>query len=258
MWQTVPFPLADIAVALRPFGYELRDLSVDFSSAERPWLITRVLSGCTQTSDGRTVPEETIWELPVSTRIAAVVALAGAVSARPLEWRVRCCYTYCGSDGSLELEPAEILAFAAEKSRQPIEPLRIGSHALRLRRPTGSDQQRWLEAGVGLETLAADLVVEPAPKLTLDEITRAIDRVMEEYDPLVYFRVEVGCAQCGRSTEHTLDLTAAALERLWEVQLDLVDQVHRLASHYHWTEEEIDRVPHWRRQAYLDRIGGEA
>jgi hypothetical protein len=35
-----------------------------------------------------------------------------------------------------------------------------------------------------------------------------------------------------------------------------VEQVHRLAGHYHWSEEEIAKVPLWRRRAYLAYIDG--
>jgi len=84
----------------------------------------------------------------------------------------------------------------------------------------------------------------------------SIDEAMEEHDPLVGFHLEVNCPECGRATTHAPDLVAAALERLWLAQLDLIEQVHRLASHYHWTEEEISRIPRWRRQAYLARLDG--
>src|ERR1022692_1418888 len=97
MPQTVPFPPLprwlpiepeNRPVRLRAFGSEVSDLAVEFAGVERPWLVTRLLACCSQTGSGRPVPEPAIWELPVSTRIEAVVALAAATSARPLEWSV--------------------------------------------------------------------------------------------------------------------------------------------------------------------------
>lgn len=269
MVQTLPFPLLpdwlpiaseDRPVALCPFGDDLRDLAVDFAGVERPWLVTSLLAYCSRTQSGSPPSEQTIWELPLGSRIEAIVALA-AGDSRPLVWRVRC--ADCGSDGELELRPAEIAAVTAEAHRQRLVPVSIGTHTVWLRRPTGADQRHWLESGAADPSrMAASLFVEPAFEdlraegVVLDEAGDSIDRAMEEYDPLVGFHVEVGCAECGRTTLHAPDLLAAALERLWLVQFDLVEQVHQLASHYHWSEEEIAKVPLWRRRAYLAYIDG--
>lgn len=268
MFPTVPFPplpewlpiaAEDRPAALRVFGSDMRDLAVEFANVERPRLVTNLLACCSQTSSGSPTPEHAIWELSLGTRIAAIVALA-AGSERPLTWRVRCGYADCGVEGGLELTPGEIAALAAEAHREKLVPVKIGSRTAWLRRPTGADQRRWLESGTA--PIPASLFVDPAFEdlvaegIALDEIGDSIDRAMEESDPLVDFHLDVGCAECGRPTPHAPDLLAAALERLWLAQFDLIGQVHRLASHYHWTEEEICKVPGWRRQAYLACIDG--
>ena len=274
MSYTVPFPPlpewlpvdpAYRPVTLRAFGGDIGDLAVDFSGAGRPWLITSLLARCSQTSGGSPAPEQAIWDLPVSTRIAAIVWLAAAGQTRPLAWRVHCRYADCGAEGELELGIDEIEALLAEAHLDQLVPVTIGSRTARLRRPTGGDQRQWLDTGADGLAIAAALLVEPsletlsAEGITVDEMNASIDRAMEEYDPLVDFHLDVGCPQCGRPTAHAPDLAAGALERLWVAQLHLIEQVHRLASHYHWTEDEIAKIPSWRRQAYLSCIdGGEA
>ena len=270
MYPTVPFPRVpdwlpveaeDRPVGLRAFGSEMADLGVDFAGTTRPWLVTSVLSRCAVAAGGRPVLEDAIWELPVSTRIEAVVALACAASVRPLEWRVRCGHADCGSEAELELTAAEIRQVTAEACAEKLAPIRLGSRTALLRRPTGIDQRQWLAGGEGTAAMAAALMVEPSVEelngegVTLEEIGEALDRAMEQYDPLVGFHLDVNCPECGRPTAQAPDLAGGALERLWRAQLGLIDQVHRLASHYHWTEEEIARIPAWRRQAYLDCIG---
>jgi hypothetical protein len=271
MSPTVPFPLlpewlsiesGERPVALRSFGADMRDLAVEFAGMQRPCLVTNLLTRCAQTLSGAPPPEHVIWELPLSSRIQAILALSAAHSARPLAWRVRCHQPGCGAEGELELELAELEAFAARANSAKLVPLGIGNRKVWLRRPTGWDQRQWLEQGSELAPVAASLLVNPsfeelqADGIDLGQIGDSIDQAMDEYDPLVGFHLNVVCQECGRPTAQAPDLLAAALDRLWRVQFDLIEQVHRLASHYHWTEDEIAQVPQWRRQAYLACIDG--
>jgi hypothetical protein len=229
MSQTVPFPALpewlpiaaeDRPVALRAFGSDMRDLSVEFAGVARPRLVTSLLARCAQTRDGGPPPERAIWDLPLGMRIEAVMALATGDSALPLVWRVRCCHTGCGAESELELRPAEIAALSAEAHREKLVPVRIGARTAWLRRPTGADQRQWLDSGAE-ETapLAASLFVDPAlddlraAGIALDEIGDSIDRAMEEYDPLVGFHLEVGCPECGRPTAQAPDLLAGARDK---------------------------------------------
>ena len=271
MHPNVPFPrlpewlpveAENRPVELRAFGSEMNDLGVDFAGMERPWLVTSLLCHCAQTAAGQPPSEEVIWALPVSTRIEAVVTLACCSSTRPLEWLVRCGNADCRAEAELELTAAEIREATAEAYTGKLAPIQIGGRSALLRRPTGDDLRRWLAAGVGPAAMAAALLVEPplddlaGDGITTQEIDDSLDRAMEQYDPLVGFHLDVNCPECGHPTAQAPDLAGAALERLWRAQLGLIDQVHRLASHYHWTEEEIAKVPAWRRQSYLARIDG--
>ena len=99
MFPTVPFPpipewlpieTADRPVALRTFGKDMGDLAVEFADVERPRLVTSLLARCSETRSGNPPSEEVLWELPLGTRIEAMVALAGGdaatnVIAEPLE-----------------------------------------------------------------------------------------------------------------------------------------------------------------------------
>jgi hypothetical protein len=266
MFPTVPFPpipewlpidSADRPVALRTFGKDMQDLAVEFADVERPRLVTSLLTRCSRTLSGNPPSEQAIWELPLGTRIEAIVALAGGDTARPLEWRVRCSHASCSAESELELHPSEIASVASQAYREQLVPVKIGSRTAWLRRPTGADQLRWLSDRTAPTT--AGLFVEPRFEdlgVALEEIGESIDQAMDEYDPLVGFHLEVSCAECGRRTAQAPDLLSAALERLWTAQFDLIDQVHRLASYYHWTEEEISKLPAWRRQAYLACLDG--
>ncbi len=94
-------------------------------------------------------------------------------------------------------------------------------------------------------------------RVTAGEI-EAIGMAMEEADPLINFHCRIDCGECGQSTDKTIDLFETALDMLRRAQRRLVLSVHRIASKYHWNEQDIFAVPEWRRQQYLVLIGEKA
>ncbi len=249
---------------LRVLGASVDDLSMNFLDGSRPAVITRILAQCSETH-AQTKPEERVlWELPIGVRIYAMLELAALSDPRPFTWRVRCCFSDCNSQSELEIELAEIAALVPMNDAPEIISTHVQGHDLRFRLPTGTDQLQWLSKMNSeenpLQSLARSILVSPdldtllQEQVSFDAIGQIIDDVMEQFDPLVNFHLGVVCPECGRSSDQSPDLAAAALERLWRAQNTLLDDVHLLASRYHWSEGEIFQLPHWRRQAYLHRI----
>jgi hypothetical protein len=86
------------------------------------------------------------------------------------------------------------------------------------------------------------------------EDVAAVSASIAAMDPLVDFTVASQCPACGAPNEVTIDLEALALTRLVARQRALLDEVHRFASHYGWTETEVLAVPEARRARYLSLI----
>lgn len=269
MLETIPFPALPSWLEIEPerrpaemrvFGEETGDLAVEFAGTERARLVTQLLARSSRTASGNPTPEEVIRELPVGKRIQAVVRLAAGDPPRALAWRVSC--GSCGAESELELDPSEIEALMQEAYTERLVPVTIGSRTASMRRPTGADQEAWLSDAGADANLAERLFVEQgfeqlnAEGFSSGQIGDSIDRAMEEHDPLVGFHLEVGCPECGVHTIQAPDLLAGALHQLWQAQFDLIGQVHRLACRYHWSEEEIVKLPRWRRQAYLACVEG--
>jgi hypothetical protein len=84
------------------------------------------------------------------------------------------------------------------------------------------------------------------------------NRIMEEADPLVDFRLRVNCPFCSMQESYRVDLAELSLRRLRSAQRGLIVGVHRLATRYHWSEREIFEVPAWRRRMYLALLDNEA
>ena len=82
-------------------------------------------------------------------------------------------------------------------------------------------------------------------------------RELEERDPLTALELETRCPTCDSPASVPLDLEAELLARLQYRQQRTLDEIHRLASVYHWSEAVILELPVWRRRYYLSQLGGE-
>ncbi len=260
-WLTVR--QGDAAPArLRRFGSDAQDLEIDFDHALSPVLVAKVLSVCTRSGDGRPVREETMLDLPVGLQLEALLALADLSDALPFAWRFRCAAAQCRSESEFELTAEELSELADGSRHRETAQVDFEGCRLILRRPTGRDQVDWLERAGGAEpgTILRKILMEPSwdelerQGLGIDAVEAAVDQAMEDFDPLPAFEMQVVCPECGMSSTTAPALTAAALQRLVGAQEGLLDDVHRIALRYHWTEAEILDMPAWRRQGYLARI----
>jgi hypothetical protein len=251
---------------LRPFGSEVGDLQVAFRFGRRPDIVTQILALCSRTDDGEAVECDLILRLPIGLRIEALLALATLSDARAFSWRARCGSAVCGAESEFELTLEQILALGEEHRDQETVTVLIGGEPALLRRPCGLDQRQWLaqsSAPQG-EVMLRSMLVRPsleellAGGQTLESIAGAVDEVMDGFDPLLGFHVRVVCAQCAAATDVSPDLTEAALDRLFQAQRAMVEEVHRIATHYHWAEHDILALPTWRRHSYLELIAAGA
>ncbi len=248
-------------LALRPFGIYERDLSVDFSATPRPFLVTEILDCCTRDARGNAVGREFFWELTVGTRIECLLRLVLGDSQSEIPLTLHC--PACGGELEIELTAAEI-AELQQQAAASEETIVVNEGRVRLRRPTGNDQLAWLgqtfeSEADALRQMLSTLIVDGAAQRLFEAGSRVeggvlekISHVMDEHDPLVNFSVQVQCPECGREHVCEIDLEELSLNRLRQAQFHLLATVHRLARHYHWSEEEIFKVPYWRRDHYLN------
>jgi len=229
-----------LSLSLRPFGTRWEDLDTDFS-APRPFVVTDVLNRCT-TSD---LDVEDLWNLTAGTRISALLALSSLGGKREFDTDFIC--RQCGLAVEVTLGIEELLRLSPSESCVVIS---SEGGTARYRLPTGQDQREWLQyAGENEEQMRsrilASLCVEGKAK------PESVDAALDAADPLIRGGVTAVCPDCGCPHEMNVDLAGAALARLEGQQRSLLEGVHLLATHYHWSEAEIFALPAWRREHYL-------
>jgi hypothetical protein len=244
-------------IGMRRFGIFESDLTVDFTSGDVPALITGILEQCTVDPDNR-LPGDFFHGLSVGKRLECLLALAAGEERVPFSFPFRC--AGCEQELEIELTLDEIAEMQCEADRTEIVEVSIGERPLLFRKPSGRDQEHWAGIAFRDETDAAwamigTLAVDPeiADGLGAKELG-LIDAAMDEADPLVNFLCRIDCSECGSPNEFLIDLPAVALDRLSRLQQQLIVMVHKLASHYHWSEKEVFEIPHRRRKQYLDLI----
>jgi hypothetical protein len=231
--------------AFRPFGRAAADLEVDFA-APRPHLATALLAACA-------VPPLTpaeCWAMAAGERVAGLLAIAAATGGDALDAIPAC--AACGERLDVALPVAGLLALHASAAGGG----EVTAGAATLRRATGADQAAWWAAGwrdedQALRGMLATLLVAPAGEGTMEVDLARVDEALAEADPLVAFRVRFACPACGSAQPCPVDLQELALAVLRRAQYELIEDVHRLARAYHWTEDAVAALPPWRRARYL-------
>ena len=235
---------------MRPFG-TAEDLDLDLSHVDRPHVVTTLLTQCAG-------PDAAFWwSQPVGIRIAALLRVVAVTEQRDSLTLTSTC-SACGERFDFDL-PIRLLE-GVDAGRDPLPVQLAADRQVIVRCATGDDLRRWQEAQPSsghealrlmLESLVIDGVVTPE-----DEDTLAV--FLGERDPLVDFSASCRCPGCGATSDVAVDLETLALAQLAGRQREAIDEVHRLATHYGWTESEVLSLPRHRRARYLALVEGRA
>lgn len=240
----------DFADAIRPFA-QFGDLDLDLDHDDRPALITALLSRCSQKRDA-----PFWWRQPVGRRLRALLVLLRITEGNgTMNLSASCTEADCAQTFGFEL-PLDALPAGGDVPPSSIEVRVEDDRRLAVRLPTGDDLRQWRAARPAsreqavrlmLDTLLLDGELRPA-----DEA--AVSAAIASHDPLVDFSVSCTCPACGAANFVQIDLEQLAVRRLAHYQRRLLLEVHRLASHYGWTERQVLAVPARRRAQYLALI----
>lgn len=172
------------------------------------------------------------------------------------------CVVACPACGE-RLEPS----FDAADIRTP-EPPETGSGELsltfhgrevRFRLPNSLDVLAL--AGIQDLTLARRVLldrclVKPPRKPVAEELAEAVACRMAEADPQADVQLALSCPACACSWSAAFDVTSFFWREIEAWAYRILREVHTLAVAYGWREEDILSLSPWRRQAYLQMVGG--
>jgi len=224
-----------------------------------PRIVTRTLARAVERLGDAPAEEDAVRNLSVGDRQFLVRDL-GAHLGWHSPWRTFQCGR-CGEDFDVRIDPRELPVKPAAPGYPHCEvELPIGR--FRFRVPTGAVQERigdedGEDDDAALRRVIEDCLVEVvAGKWDGERIlpfAERIERALEATAPEVATSVRAECPACGGANEMELD----PYECLQFTPDDLLDQVHQLASAYHWSERAILALPRERRLAYLRRVDRE-
>lgn len=200
---------------------------------------------------------ELLPKLSIGDKVALMLHIHRLELGDPLDCAVSC--IKCGKSMSIVLSAARMLncvapepslSYSVEASglRLQIQPLTIIDQDMLLSAKKGEDLE---------EALARACIVSSDSQLPENlprQVIEAIGSKLEEVDPLSDIDLAISCPECGHKFHTTFDLEDFVFRELGIDHGDLDSEVHWLALHYHWSEEEILSLPVRRRRKYISLI----
>jgi hypothetical protein len=122
------------------------------------------------------------------------------------------------------------------------------------RLPSGTDQVDTLHVQHAARELA-ERCLRPADVST--RVRRRVESAMEMLAPSLSNDLEGLCPACRATVSVPFDPQRYVLQELRETGALLYEEIHLLASHYHWSEEAILALPRPRRAMYAELIHAE-
>jgi hypothetical protein len=207
-----------------------------------------------------------VSSLVAGDREALLLQLRGLSLGESLDCVLTCPAPGCGERMELELRIADLLVDAYPDVRATYEialnaegPPRVAWFRL----PTVADLRAATAAGTGdTEAVVTDLlrrcvtiVVDGQDVIAGDQLDAGarhlIATAMAERDPQAEIELDLACPSCGTPFSVIFDTPAFLLQELDARAARLLEEVHALAFHYHWSEREIMAMAPTRRERYL-------
>jgi len=255
-------------VKLRSYGQKANDLNIEFSRKPKNELTTDILQLCASSSDGSQLSIDFLCDLPLGVRYEGILKIALLSLGGFIDLALKCSNIDCNQRLEIKLTLEDIQHVVTNAEPTDNITFERANHIYTFRKPTGRDQIEWAQKLRNKESSQVNLVlkfllIDESDKILENELVELAEslidlgQLFQDADPLINLIIPVSCPSCSVVTSHSLDSESIAIDCLQSIHRNLVESIHILATHYHWTESEILSLPYWRRNLYLSMIGGD-
>jgi hypothetical protein len=202
---------------------------------------------------GAALPEQSLdhcAEIPIGARDAAILKLRCATFGGRLSGRADC--PCCREEHEFDLDIGEVLAAAPIQTESEI----MLDNGLRFRLPNSRDLAAIAhhnDAEAAIRHLLQRCCVNAPAAPDWPSLLDAVDAGIAALQGAADIQLRFDCIACGEPWTERLDVVGYIWEEIAEHARRLLDEVHGLAAHYGWSEQQILAMSGARRDAYLQR-----
>lgn len=217
--------------------------------------VSIILTNAVDKVAGMAASEELVRSLSSGDRLYLILQLEALIDQSP-QWMTSSCQA-CDELVQFQVNPATMPVKPAGKRFPQINiSLSIGDVTLRV--PSGDDEEILANLvqseNDALDILLARLLSSPAQRLDVSELTAEdidlIDKRLDEMSPQPGASVSIECPYCAHRQQIPIDNYAWITRKTQRLD----EEIHTMATHYHWSEKEILSLSRNRRQRYLQLI----
>jgi len=228
---------------------------------DRPGYVTAVLGSTLESIGKQPADDNLAADLCVADRQYLMLRLAAMFGGEQMWLKANC--RYCDAPFDVNINRCDLPVKQAGQSYPMVE-LRLKDWTIVIRVPTGADQDKIGELSEPqaivqlLYNCIQSVNGEPPDREFINKLSEsdieAIDDALDEASPAVCNQLLVSCPECAREQHADLDhYVLTGMDKYF-----FYDEVHTLASHYHWSEAAILDLPQDRRHLYLELINRSA
>jgi len=259
--RVAPPPLRGRRWHVRAYGSEIADLDIHFGHGAAHGLTCDLLCACLRDESGCPAAFDDLITWTLARRLQALLQIRLAEQPEA-KLSVAAACGACRGGFEFELELARFVQpLGIDRDPPALAWPSPDGHALTVRLPCAADLQAWQAQGLHSSAQLAAALVEtmdglsPSAGFMLPESwAEALAEHLAEADPLTAMSVAAACPECGQHNDVDVDLEGLLLEGFARTQRQLLDDLARIASAFHWSETQILALPAWRRARYLARI----
>lgn len=252
------------SVSLGPVTGLVEDM-VQEKSRSHAYRITQLLTGCiTHIGSITPITPDIVRELSITDRDFLLLKLRELTFGSKIECILTCPNSDCNKKMNVDFN-TNALVFEKRGLNKYYFTIETDNTSIEFRLPNGGDQESVADFAVKDTTLAETVIFRRCirsingkyPSETeIDNLAQeskdAVQKQMEQLDPLTDLNMLAVCPECGNEFLAPFDIQDFFLDELDPNPDAFYREIHYLAYYYHWSLDQILSLPRWKRKKYIE------